>query len=93
MNNFIRSAFLVCSLVVFSGCVGGRFSTWGHFRGDLSNQGFQAIDSGFALSSSWISKPYKITSASPVIGKDIQGREVVYIGTSEGSLVAVKSED
>ena len=93
MNSFIRSAFLVCSLVVFSGCVGGRFSTWGHFHGDLSNQGYQAIESGFALSSSWISKPYKITSASPVIGKDIQGREVVYIGTSDGMLVALKSQD
>jgi len=93
MNNFIRSAFLVCTLVVFSGCVGGKSSTWGHFHGDLSNQGFQGIDSGFALSSSWISNSYKITSASPVIGKDFQGIEVVYIGTSDGMLVAVRSED
>ena len=77
MNNFMRSAFLVCTLVVFCGCVGGKFSTWGHFHGDLSNQGFQAIDSGFALSSSWISNSYKITSASPVIGKDLQDKEVV----------------
>jgi len=93
MNNFMRSAFLVCTLVVFCGCAGSKFSTWGHFHGDLSNQGFQAIDSGFALSSSWISNSYKITSASPVIGKDFQGREVVYIGTSDGMLVAVRSED
>ena len=93
MNNFMRSAFLVCTLVVFCGCVGGKISTWGHFHGDLSNQGFQAIDSGFALSSRWISKSFNITSASPVIGKDIQGKEVVYIGTSDGMLVAVKSED
>ena len=93
MNNFFRSAFLVCTLVVFSGCVGGKSSTWGHFHGDLSNQGLQGIDSGFALSSSWISNSYKITSASPVIGKDLHGKEAVYIGTSEGMLVAVKSED
>ena len=93
MNNFMRSLFLVCTLAVFSGCVGGKFSTWGHFHGDLSNQGFQAIDSGFALSSSWVSESYKITGASPVIGKDLQGREVVYIGTSDGMLVAVRSED
>ena len=84
---------LVCTLAVFSGCVGGKFSTWGHFHGDLSNQGFQAIDSGFALSSSWVSESYKITGASPVIGKDIHDREVVYIGTSDGMLVAVRSED
>jgi outer membrane protein assembly factor BamB len=59
----------------------------------LSNQGFQPINSGFALSSSWISDSYKITSASPVIGKDLQDREVVYIGTSDGMLVAVRAED
>jgi hypothetical protein len=93
MNNFMRSAFLVCTLVVFCGCGGGKFSTWGHFHGDLSNQGFQAIDSGYALSSSWISNSYKITSASPVIGKDLQDKEVVYIGTSDGMLVAVRAED
>jgi outer membrane protein assembly factor BamB len=93
MNNFMRSSFLIFTLVVFCGCVGGKFSTWGHFHGDLSNQGFQAIDSGFALSASWISNPYKITSASPVIGKDLQNRDVVYIGTCDGMLVAVRSED
>jgi len=93
MNNFMRNAFLVCTLVILCGCIGGKSSSWGHFHGDLSNQGFQAIDSGFALSSSWISNSYKITSASPVIGKDFQGREVVYIGTSDGMLVAVRSKD
>jgi outer membrane protein assembly factor BamB len=93
MNNFMRSALLVCTLVVFCGCAGSKFSTWGHFHGDLSNQGFQPINSGFALSSSWISDSYKITSASPVIGKDLQDREVVYIGTSDGMLVAVRAED
>jgi len=93
MNNFMRSLFIFCTLAVFSGCVGGKFSTWGHFHGDLSNQGFQAIDSGFALSSSWVSKSYKITGASPVIGKDLQNREIVYIGTSDGMLVAVRSKD
>ena len=93
MINFMRNAGLVCILAVLCGCVGAKSSSWGHFHGDLSNQGFQAIDSGFALSSSWISKSYKITSASPVIGKDLQGRSVVYIGTSDGMLVAVRAED
>ena len=89
----MRRLFLFFTLAVFSGCVGGKYSTWGHFHGDLSNQGFQPINSGFALSSSWISDSYKITSASPVIGKDLQDREVVYIGTSDGMLVAVRAED
>ena len=93
MNNFMRSAFLGFTLMAFCGCVGGKLSTWGHFHGNLSNQGFQAIESGFALSSNWISNSYKITSASPVVGKDLQGGEVVYIGTSDGMLVAVRSED
>ena len=93
MNNLMRIASLVCTLVVFSGCVGSNSSTWEHFHGGLSNQGFREIDSGFALSSSWISNAYKITSASPVIGKDLQNKEVVYIGTSDGMLVAVRSGD
>jgi outer membrane protein assembly factor BamB len=93
MVNFLRSAFIICTLMFFSGCVGGQYSTWGHFHGNLSNQGFQAIESGFALSHSWVSNSYQITSASPVIGQDMQGREVVYIGTSDGILVAIKSED
>ena len=93
MNNFVRSAFLVVTLGVFSSCTGGKIVSWGHFHGDLSNQGFQEIDSGFALSSSWISESYKITSASPVIGKDLQGRDVLYIGTFDGLLVAIRSED
>lgn len=93
MNGLMRIASLVCTLVVFSGCVGSNSSTWGHFHGDLSNQGFREIDSGFALSSSWTSNAYKISSASPVIGKDLQNKEVVYIGTSDGMLVAVRSRD
>jgi outer membrane protein assembly factor BamB len=93
MNNFMRSLFIVCTLAVFCSCVGGKFSTWGHFHGDLSNQGFQAVDSGFALSSNWVSKSYKITGASPVISKDLQNGEVIYIGTADGMLVAVRSKD
>ncbi len=93
MQSFLRSTLLICTVVVFSGCMGGKFSKWGHFHGDLPNQGFQTINSGFALSSSWISNSYKITSSSPVIGKDSQGREVVYIGTIDGMLVAIRSED
>ena len=93
MNILMRIALLAGTLVVFFGCVGGKSSTWGHFHGGLSNQGFQEIDSGFALSSSWISNSYKISSASPVIGKDLQNREVIYIGTSDGMLVAVRSVD
>jgi outer membrane protein assembly factor BamB len=51
------------------------------------------IESGFALSSSWISNPYRITSSSPVIGVDFQGREVIYVGTTNGKLIAIRSEN
>lgn len=93
MQNFLRNAFLICNLVVFSGCVGGNISMWGQFHGDLSNQGYQAVNSGFALSSSWISNSYRITSSSPVISKDSQGKDVLYIGTIDGMLVAIRSFD
>ena len=88
-----RKLFLVCFLLIFIGCVSDKPSRWGHFHGDQASRGFQMIDSGFALSSSWTSMPYNITSSSPVIGKDLQGRDVVYIGTADSSLVAIKAED
>jgi outer membrane protein assembly factor BamB len=75
------------------GCVGGNPTGWDHFHGNLPNQGGQAVESGFALSSNWISKPYQITSSSPVIGSDFQDREVIYIGTTDGALLALRSED
>ena len=93
MSNGVRKIILVFSAVAFISCVGGRPSRWGQFHGDSANLGFQSIDSGFALSSSWISNPYRITSSSPVIGTDYQGREVLYIGTTNAKLIAIKSKD
>jgi hypothetical protein len=93
MSSSLRNAILIFSALSFIGCAGGKPSRWGHFHGDPSNQGFQLIKSGFALSSSWSSNPYKITSSSPVIGMDFQRREVVYIGTIDAKLIAIRSED
>ncbi|MBW2584807.1 MAG: PQQ-binding-like beta-propeller repeat protein [Deltaproteobacteria bacterium] len=93
MSNNLRNVILIFSVVTFIGCAGGKSTRWGHFHGNLSNQGVQLIESGYALSSSWISNPYPITSSSPVIGSDFQDREVVYVGTSDGLLVAIRSED
>jgi len=93
MSNNLRNIILIFSVVTFIGCAGGKPTRWGHFHGNLSNEGVQLIESGYALSSSWISNPYPITSSSPVIGSDFQDREVVYVGTSEGMLVAIRSED
>jgi outer membrane protein assembly factor BamB len=93
MRNSWRDIFVVCALVVFLGCAGGKPSRWGQFHGDHSNRGFQMINSGFALSSSWISSSYKITSSSLVIGKDYQDKEVIYAGTTDAMLVAIRSED
>jgi outer membrane protein assembly factor BamB len=93
MSNNLRNIILIFSVVTFMGCAGGKPARWGHFHGNLPSQGVQLIESGYALSSSWISNPYRITSSSPVIGSDFQDREVVYVGTSDGMLVAIRSED
>jgi hypothetical protein len=52
-----------------------------------------AVESGFALSAAWIAGPYKITSSSPVIGTNIEGKEIIYFGTVDGELVAIDSGD
>lgn len=93
MSIYWRIIFLACTLAIFTGCAGSKPSRWGHFHGDPSSRGFQTINSGFALSSSWISNPYKITSSSPVIGLDFQDREVIYVGTADAMLVAIWSEN
>ena len=90
---YLRTAILIYLAVTFLGCTGGKPTRWGHFHGDPSNQGLQLIDSGFALSSSWISNPYRITSSSPVIGLDFQQREVLYVGTTNAKLVAIRTKD
>ncbi|MGD9300067.1 MAG: PQQ-binding-like beta-propeller repeat protein [Desulfobacterales bacterium] len=88
-----RLLFLVCILMVLWGCARGKPTRWGHFHGNLPNQGLEMVDGGFALSSSWISKPYRITSSSPVIGSDFQDQEILYVGTVDGMLVALRSKD
>jgi outer membrane protein assembly factor BamB len=93
MNSYLRSAILIYLVVTFFGCTGGKPTRWGHFHGDPSNQGLQLIDSGFALSSRWISNPYRITSSSPVIGLDFQQQEVLYIGSTNAKLIAIRTQD
>jgi outer membrane protein assembly factor BamB len=84
---------LVFALVAIVGCASGKPIRWGHFHGNLESQGIQEVKSGFALSSSWISNPYRITSSSPVIGSDFQDREIIYVGTTDGRLLALRAED
>jgi len=93
MSIYLRSVILIYLVLTLFGCSGGKLTRWGHFHGDPSSQGLQLINSGFALSSSWISNPYRITSASPVIGLDYQKREVLYIGTTNAKLIAIRSKD
>ena len=93
MRIYRRNLLLVFTLMTLVGCAGGKATRWGHFHGNLPSQGIQQVESGFALSPSWISKPYQITSSSPVIGSDFQGREILYIGTADGMLLALRSED
>ena len=93
MTSFLRGAILTCCLLILVGCSSDGIPKWRHFHGNLPGQGYIPVESGFALSSAWISAPYKITSSSPVIGADIDGRKVIYIGTVDGELVAINSED
>ena len=93
MSIYWRGLVLAFILLILLGCAGGKSTRWGHFHGNLTSQGNQPVDSGFALSSNWISKPYRITSSSPVIGSDFQNREIIYVGTADGMLVALRSED
>lgn len=92
MTQPIYRTIVVCCLVILTGCASGA-SRWRYFHGDLTGQGYQPVESGYALSAAWISEPYHITSSSPVIGVALSGREVVYIGTVDGELVAFNSED
>jgi outer membrane protein assembly factor BamB len=92
MTHPLYRTILMGCLVILIGCVGG-IPKWRHFHGDLSGQGYQPVESAYALSAAWIAGPYKITSSSPVIGYVVSGREVIYFGTVDGELVAVNSEN
>ena len=92
MKHPLRKLFWIAALILIAGCA-GRPTEWGQFHGDSLSQGFQPIESGFALSSAWISEPYEITSSSPVLGNDFEGREVLYVGTADAHLVAVDTSD
>jgi len=84
----------MCGLVIATGCAGSAFPKWQYFHGDLPGRGYQPVVSGFALIQAWASRPYKITSSSPVIGAAaLSGRDVIYFGTVDGELVAINSED
>jgi outer membrane protein assembly factor BamB len=72
-----------------SGCSSHQVRNWDQFHGNLSNQGYQEIKSGYALSSAWVSPPYPITTSSPVIGTGLNGSELLYVGTSDARLLAV----
>ena len=96
MRIYGRKLFLIFTSMVMMalvGCASGKAIRWGHFHGNLPNQGIQRVDSGFALSPSWISKSYRITSSSPVIGSDFQDKEIIYIGTADGTLLALRADD
>jgi hypothetical protein len=92
MIHWLRKSFWIISFALVLGCAGAP-TKWAQFHGDLSNRGFQEIDSGFALSPAWISEPYKITSSSPILGKDIEGREILYVGTVDAQLIAIDTSD
>jgi outer membrane protein assembly factor BamB len=93
MTSLMRSAILTCCFLILIGCASGGIPKWRQFHGDLTGQGYIPVESGFALSSAWVAGPYKLSSSSPVIGNDIDGKQIVYIGTVDGDLVAIDSQD
>ena len=93
MSLLLRNVFWILCLFILVGCATHGLPRWRNFQGDLPGQGYLSVDSGFAVSSAWTSSPYNITTSSPVIGIDSDGREVIYFGTVEGELVALNSED
>ncbi|MGD8991847.1 MAG: PQQ-binding-like beta-propeller repeat protein [Desulfobacterales bacterium] len=93
MSLLLRNVFWTLCLFTLVGCAAHGLPRWRNFQGDLPGQGYLSVDSGFAVSSAWTSNPYNITTASPVIGIDSDGREVIYVGTVDGELVALNSED
>jgi outer membrane protein assembly factor BamB len=92
MTHPLHKVMLLCCFLILVGCA-SSVPKWRYFHGDVSGRGYQPVKSGFALSAAWISGPYQITSSSPVIGRAISGREIIYIGTADGELLAINSED
>jgi outer membrane protein assembly factor BamB len=93
MTLLLRNFFWALCLFMLVGCASHGMPRWRHFQGDLPGKGYIPVESGFALSSAWVSDPFNIATSSPVIGVDVDGREVIYIGTTDGELVAINSED
>ena len=93
MNTRLFGLMLMGLLLAISGCSSHQVRNWDQFHCNLSNQGYQEIKSGYALSSAWVSSPYPITTSSPVIGTGFNGSELLYIGTSDARLLAVDTGD
>lgn len=91
MINSVYKTLILCIIVILISCAAPP--NWRQFHGDLPNRGFQLVNSEYALSPVWISEPNNITSSSPVIGKDSEGNEVIYVGAVNGKFVAINAED
>jgi outer membrane protein assembly factor BamB len=88
----LRNFVWMTALALMFACAGVP-TKWTQFHGNLSSQGFQEVNGVFALSSAWVSKPYKITSSSIVLGNDFIGKKNLYVGTTDAHLVAINSDD
>jgi outer membrane protein assembly factor BamB len=88
MTSRLTRSLLLGLLLAAGGCSSG-ISGWRYFHGDLPGEGFRDVKSGFAISPAWISESLRVVSSSPVIGRDEQGLEVLYVGTLDARLVAV----
>ena len=93
MTSFLRGTILTCCFLILAGCASYGIPKWRNFNGNLPGQGYMPVESRFALSSTWSAGPYNVTTSSPVVGTDVDGRQIIYIGTADGELVAINSKD
>jgi outer membrane protein assembly factor BamB len=97
VNTFRLAVTMISSLGLLLGlcaCTSPLESPeWTQFQGDPSNSGFKLVRSREIPELLWTTEPYTTTSATPVVATDSTGREVIYIGTSGGELLAINGND
>ncbi|MEE9372730.1 MAG: hypothetical protein V3V00_06715 [Saprospiraceae bacterium] len=90
MFMYLDKVVLFCIVSLLTACT--TPSNWTEFHGNSQNYGSQLINSSPALTNDPFfgnQNRYHITSASPVIGKDPEGNEVIYVGGGDGTLAAI----
>lgn len=80
----VRAFLLFFALICLTSCNG----VWNQFHGNLANTGFALQNSKNAISETWISNQYNISTASPIVWGNI-----LYIATNNAEVVSLNSAD